>query len=86
MCKLGVFVNIHFHVILTNLSLLVPKLYNKGVFETPKYLKTYLIFFNNRGGFLCNEGLCIECYRYFVGIMPLTYSKLALYKFHEKFL
>ena len=86
MCTLVVFINMHFHVILTNLSLLVPKLYNKGVLETLKSLKKYLIFFNNGGGFLCNEGLCIERYRYFVVIMSLTYSKLALYKFHEKFL
>ena len=86
MCKLGVFINMHFHVVLTNLSLLVPKQYNKGVFETPKSLKKYLIFFVNGGGFLCNEGLCIEWYQYFALIIPLTYSKSALYKFHEKFL
>ena len=86
MYNMDVFINMHFHGVLTNLSLLVPKQYNKGVFETPKSLKKYLIFFSNGGGFLCIEGLCIEWYRYFALIIPLTYSKSALYKFHEKFL
>ena len=60
MCILDVFVNIHFDVVLKHLSLLVPKLYKEGVFEIRKYLKIYLIFFIDWGGFLCNEGLCIE--------------------------
>ena len=36
MCKLDVFVNIHFDVVLKHLSLLVPKLYKEGVFKIRK--------------------------------------------------